>query len=127
MGAKKLLIVDDDPAVLGFVSKIADNLQYEILTASDGLEAMLSFGDGDAVDALITDVNMPGVNGFQLAHSLRAKRPDLPVLFISGYFEQMQAPPELAQAPGTHLLAKPFSPQALANALLLLFVAAGLP
>ena len=70
-------------------------------------------------------LNMPGINGFQLAHALRSKRSSLPVLFISGYFEEWKTPPELALAPGTHLLPKPFSPQALGNALLLLFVAAG--
>ncbi len=125
MSAKRLLIVDDDPAVLGFVSTVAQSLQYQVLTSSDGVEALLSFGDGDSINALITDVNMPGVNGFQLAHSLRAKRPDLPVLFISGYFEEMEAPRELIDAPGTHFLAKPFSPQTLGKALLLLFLAAG--
>jgi CheY-like chemotaxis protein len=127
MQGKRLLVVDDDPSVLKFVAKVAASMEYDLVSCGDGLDALLAFGDGSSIDALVTDIKMPGVTGFQLAQSLREKRPELPVLFISGYFEAAEVPQELGSVPGTHLLAKPFSPQKLGQALLLLFAAAGLP
>lgn len=118
---KKLLIVDDEPSVLAFTTKVAESLHYEVLRAKDGLEALLAYSDAPGIDALITDIRMPGVDGFQLAASLRKPNPGLPVLFISGYSELWNAS-GLESHPGTHFLAKPFSPQQLGSALLLLFI-----
>ena len=118
---RKLLIVDDDPSVLAFTIKVAQSLQYEVVKAKDGLEALLAYADAPGIDALITDIRMPGVDGFQLAASLRDKHPGLPVLFISGYSELWDGS-GMPSHPGNHFLAKPFSPKQLGSALLLLIL-----
>ncbi len=119
---RKILIVDDDPAVLSFVSKVAESLEYEVRKAGDGIDALIQYGQSPDLDALITDVRMPGVNGFQLAQALRAKNPGLPVLFISGYYEESGIETEMSEREGIHFLPKPFTPQQLGTALILLFV-----
>lgn len=47
---RKLLIVDDDPAVLSFVAKVAESLQYEVVRAKDGLDALLAYSDAPGID-----------------------------------------------------------------------------
>ena len=122
MKQKRILVVDDDPSVLKFVCKVAESMSYDVLKAEDGLKAMLAFSNDPAIDALVTDVKMPGVNGFQLAHALRSKNPGLPILFISGYFEESEVPEELRMGPETFLLSKPFVRNELGAALLLLLI-----
>ncbi len=121
LNMKKILVVDDEPAVLNFLTMVAQSLQYEVLKAKDGIEALLTFDHDEAIDALITDIKMPGMNGFQLAENLRMKRPDLPILFISGFFNEFEAPTDMLDDDGVHFLPKPFTPQELGSGLLLLF------
>lgn len=118
---KKLLIVDDEPVVLSFVTMVAESLQYEVVRAKDGVDALLAYTDAPGIDALITDIRMPGINGFQLAASLRQQNPELPILFISGFSEEWEQS-GLDADPRIHFLAKPFSPQQLGSGLMLLFI-----
>ncbi len=80
-----VLIVDDDEAVRATTADVLTGLGYAVLQAAEG-HAALALLDGDCtVDVLLTDVVMPGMNGPELARLARKSRPQLPIVFISGY------------------------------------------
>jgi FixJ family two-component response regulator len=83
--------------------------------AIDGSEAMsIARESGQIIDLLITDIVMPLMSGPELALKLATNRPDLPVLFISGYTDQALIHQGLRR-PGTFFLQKPFNPETLAR------------
>jgi PAS domain S-box-containing protein len=85
---KKILVVDDEPLVRTVAVEMLEYLGYDVIAAEDGLSALTVFAAHADIDLLITDVGMPnGMNGRQLADAIRARRPDLPVLFVTGYAE----------------------------------------
>ena len=67
------------------------------------------------VDVLVTDVIMPGMSGRELFDHMRADRPQLPVVFMSGYTDQVIAPHGVLEA-GTHFVQKPFAAETLGSA-----------
>jgi CheY-like chemotaxis protein len=82
--AKTILIVDDDEAVRETAVMLVESLGYRAQSAANGREALeLVMADGFA--AVLTDVVMPGMNGFQLARHIQAIRPDLPVICVTGH------------------------------------------
>ena len=86
MGTETVLLVEDDPSLLTLARESLTELGYRVLTASnarDGLHVLQQ--SRDDVRALVTDVKMPGMTGRELAGRAREIRPDLPVLFVSGY------------------------------------------
>jgi CheY-like chemotaxis protein len=111
---KSILLVDDEPQVVSFITAIAKPLGYQVESAKDGAEALWLYEMDPNIDALITDVRMPGMDGFELAKTLRVRRPDLPVLIISGFFHES---PDIAgdafETHRNHYLAKPFSKEQL--------------
>ena len=110
--------MDDDPSVVSYISSIAKSLGYRIEAAKDGTEAVWLYELDPRIDALITDIRMPGMDGFELAKTLRAKRPDLPILIISGYFDKDSgAAGKTFESYGKHYLAKPFSRERLIESL----------
>jgi two-component system cell cycle sensor histidine kinase/response regulator CckA len=99
----KILLVDDEPAVRGLFAQALRQAGYEVLEARNGAEAIDVFdGAGGLIDLLLTDIRMPYLGGSELAAKLRAKQPDLRMLFISGYVSQAEIAPDAA------LLQKPF-------------------
>jgi len=82
--AKKILIVEDDSSVLRATSYILEKEGYEVLTAVDGLEGLRSAKEENP-DLLILDVMLPGIDGFEICHSLRAESQtaQLPILMFS--------------------------------------------
>jgi PAS domain S-box-containing protein len=85
---KKILVVDDEPLVRTVAVEMLEYLGYDVIAAEDGPSALTVFAGHTDIDLLITDVGMPnGMNGRQLADAIRARRPDLPVLFVTGYAE----------------------------------------
>lgn len=81
-------MVEDDPMVRDFAVRRLERLGYAVVTADSGQPALDVLNAGKAVDLLFTDVIMPGgLDGAQLAHKARRLRPDLPILFTSGYTE----------------------------------------
>jgi CheY-like chemotaxis protein len=78
-----ILFVDDDLDLREVVSAILAEPGYTVLTASDGYEALRVLVDR-AVDLLITDVQMPGISGFELARQAKLMRPNLHVIYLSG-------------------------------------------
>jgi signal transduction histidine kinase/CheY-like chemotaxis protein len=107
-----VLLVEDDPQVRAVVLKVLRRAGHTVLDAADGEEALERASDpAQPIDVLLTDVVMPRLGGRELAARIRLTRPDLKVLFISGYVEQGFAPDELDEA--TRFLQKPFTPAAL--------------
>jgi PAS domain S-box-containing protein len=109
-----VLVVDDEPAVRVLIADVLADLGYRAIEARDG-RAGLAILESDArVDLLITDVGLPhGMNGRQLADAARVGRPDLKVLFVTGYAENAVVG-NGHLGPGMHLLTKPFNMEALA-------------
>ncbi|WP_254073169.1 PAS domain-containing sensor histidine kinase [Acidisphaera sp. S103] len=110
-----VLIVDDEPTVRMLVADVLEGLGYAAIEAADGVSGLKVLQSDVHIDLLITDVGLPGgVNGRQMADAARLHRPDLRVLFITGYAEGAGIG-EGALGRGMHLLTKPFSMQSLAN------------
>jgi PAS domain S-box-containing protein len=83
-----ILVVEDDALLRGLAVRLLGELGYVVHEAADGPDAVAILRSGAAVDLLFTDVVMPGgMTGAQLAERARRERPDLPVLFTSGYTE----------------------------------------
>jgi DNA-binding response OmpR family regulator len=84
-----VLIVEDEPALLEVVKAILRRAGYNPLTASDALEAiLLSRTFTSDIHLLLTDVVMPGMDGFALAHQLLAERPEMRVLVMSAHTQK---------------------------------------
>jgi CheY-like chemotaxis protein len=110
---KTILAVDDDPAVLEMLEQILGDAGYQILAAGSGRAAIEKFEqNGQNVDLLLIDVIMPDLTGPVVAERLRALRPGLPVLFISG-FHDADLVQRFAALKGFTLLPKPFRRDAL--------------
>jgi CheY-like chemotaxis protein len=81
-------VVDDDAAVREVTAGTLTELGYEILEASSGAEALDALQQADGlVDLLLVDFAMPGMNGLQVAREARRIKPDLPIVFLTGYAE----------------------------------------
>jgi PAS domain S-box-containing protein len=103
-----VLVVDDEPSVRLLVSEVLIDLGYQVLEADSGAPALTILQSQQGVDLLISDVGLPGgMNGRQLADAARQLRPELKVLFVTGYAETALGHGTLA--PGMHVLTKPFS------------------
>jgi len=98
-GTEKILVVEDDPRVRRIaVSRLAQ-LGYGVVEASNGAEALNRLGENDDIVLLFSDIIMPGgMTGDELAAEVRAKQPDIKVLFTSGYAEPAIAGREFAQS-----------------------------
>jgi PAS domain S-box-containing protein len=108
-----VLVVEDDSAVRLIISDVLRELGYASIEASDGHAALPMLISNTSFDLLITDVGLPGLNGRQLAEIARHHRPDLKILFVTGYAEQATSyAPFLA--PGMEMMTKPFALDALA-------------
>jgi PAS domain S-box-containing protein len=114
-GTERVMVVEDEETVRTIIVEVLENLGYEVLPASNGEQALAAAQkDPEPIDLLITDVIMPRMGGRALAERLKATRPDLRVLYISGY-PARGARSEDALDRKAVLLEKPFSPLALAN------------
>lgn len=112
-GSGVILLAEDSEPVLELARKILARAGYDVLVAKDGQEAVECFErNASRIDLLFFDVMMPHLNGFQAAAQCRKRRPDVALLFSSGYApetvkEQSSAFPE------ARLLSKPFDPNVL--------------
>jgi len=104
-----VLVVDDDATVRMLIVEVLGELGYTALEAADGAGGLAILQSARPIDLLVTDVGLPGgLNGRQVADAGRGLRPELKVLFITGYAHNALAWEE-QQEPGMHLLTKPFS------------------
>jgi CheY-like chemotaxis protein len=103
-----ILIVEDDPAVRALVSQVLGELGYAYLEAGDAVGAVPILESTQRIDLMISDVGLPGMNGRQLADIGRQMRPDLKVLFITGYAENAGARAGFLET-GMQMITKPFA------------------
>jgi len=112
-GGEAILVVEDDPQVRQVTVRSLEAAGYRVLVASQGEEALaLAAAETGSLDLLITDVIMPGSDGPAVAEGLRHRLPDLRVLYVSGYPQDLIAQRGVV-APGVEFLQKPFTPSSL--------------
>lgn len=110
-----ILVVEDDDMVRDSVADQLTALNYKVVTASNGPEALDILGGSEQIALMFTDVIMPGgLNGSQLASLAQAHRPELRILFTSGYTERAAVFTEKLPE-GAELLSKPYRSEELAN------------
>jgi CheY-like chemotaxis protein len=103
---KRILVVDDEPLVCDAVKMMLVHDGHDVVTASDGTEALAVF-DKNKFDLVITDFGMPGMKGDELAATIKARAPRQPVVMITAYAEMLQS--SGTQLPGVDfLVSKPF-------------------
>jgi two-component system cell cycle sensor histidine kinase/response regulator CckA len=108
-GRETILLVEDDEAVRVLTRAALERLGYRVLEAQDGESAAAMSGNHQGpLELLITDVVMPGINGRQLAEKLLVERPQLKVLYVSGYTEDAVVRHGIADK-STNFLQKPFN------------------
>ena len=107
-----ILVVDDDPDVRGFIVEALEEQGYIVREAADGREGIAEV-DRETPDLIVLDFIMPGLSGADVARHARKRRPDQPILFVSGYSETDAVK---RTAPDAPLLAKPFRAEALQKA-----------
>lgn len=116
-GVERILVVEDEAAVRAVATRTLEHLGYEVVAVADGLAALEKFrADPDRVDLVLTDVVMPRMGGVELAQALREERPDLPLVFMSGYTGR-ETPWNGNIAELGPMLEKPFTRAGLAGAI----------
>lgn len=118
---RTVLVVDDEPLAIRAISRVLKGREFELLMATGATAALAQLDEATRLDVLVTDVNMPGMGGFQLAHRVRETFPNVRLLFISGF------PPESLEGvpQPSRILAKPFSHRELLTSLELLLAQDG--
>jgi signal transduction histidine kinase/DNA-binding response OmpR family regulator len=101
----KVLVVDDDPDVRRFLSESLDALGLEVVEAEDGYAGLAAL-ERSSPDLMIVDFAMPGLNGAELAKRVLEKRPDLPIVFATGFAESSAI--EAVMGERSPILRKPF-------------------
>jgi len=108
-GQGTVLVVDDEPLVRMLVVTALEDMGHVVLEAEDGARGLHILQSDVAIDLVVTDVGLPGgMNGRQMADAARGKRPDTPVLFITGYAENAIIGNGQLD-PGMQVLTKPFA------------------
>jgi signal transduction histidine kinase/ActR/RegA family two-component response regulator len=109
-----ILVVEDQPDVRAMTVEILHELGYSTLEAGNGAEGLARLDDNPQIALLLTDVVMPGMNGRQLAEEAQKRRPDLAVLFTTGYTRNAIVHHGVLD-PGVHVITKPHTLEALAQ------------
>ena len=86
-----VMVVDDEPDVLNTLGTILARAGHNTLKATSGIAALDLLDQNSELDLLLTDVLMPGLNGFNLARMALMRRPSLKIMFLTGFYEVAQA------------------------------------
>ncbi|WP_205480637.1 response regulator [Sphingomonas arenae] len=113
-GTGTVLLVEDEPMVRTVAERALTRQGYTVVTANNGEEALEVIGRGEPIDLLISDVVMPIMDGPTMVREARKTRPELPILFMSGYAEEQLR--KSIDIDNCAFLPKPFSVQELAEA-----------
>jgi len=113
-GQGNILLVEDEDAVRVFAARALKNKGYKVLEARTGEQALDILRDTPAIDLMITDMMMPGMDGGTLARLIRVERPEIRIIVISGYSEEV-ARGDIVDTADFHFLPKPFSLGQLAS------------
>ena len=109
-----VLVVEDEPVVRGLIVEVLGELGYQAIEAGDGLKGFEILQSKRRIDLLVTDIGLPGLNGRQMADGARVFRPDLKVLFMTGYAENAALASGFLE-PGMAMITKPFAMDVLAG------------
>jgi DNA-binding NtrC family response regulator len=107
----RLLLADDEPALLTLFRKVLEQAGFEVVTASDGADALATVHRGE-IDLLVTDIEMPHMTGIELLRLVRQQVPTLPVIIMTGG-SALKTAPAAAGLGVTQFLLKPVLPQQL--------------
>jgi CheY-like chemotaxis protein len=113
-----LLVVDDDPNSSALQRVILEPAGYRVLLASSGPDAITLLEAGTAIDLLIADLSMPGMDGAEMVRRIRTTRPDLKVLYVTGFVDSLMDLRPLWE--GEAFLEKPITVYSLREAVSLL-------
>ncbi|MCR2834537.1 hybrid sensor histidine kinase/response regulator [Parerythrobacter lacustris] len=113
LGSARILLVEDEDMVRAVAERALARSGHKITLARDGEEGLAAVANGGEFDLIVSDVVMPGMSGPRMVKAIRKVRPDLPVLFMSGYAEE-QLRKEI-DVENMHFLAKPFSVQQIGD------------
>ena len=107
--SRKVLVVDDDPAVRKSIDRVLTGKGYAVITAETGEEALRKLNE-EKYDLVYTDIRMPGISGLEVAEQVKARKPWTPVVIITGY--GTDAAQARAKAAGvSSFVHKPLSPE----------------
>jgi CheY-like chemotaxis protein len=113
-GGVTILVVDDEPSLLGLVRTMLLRAGYDVVEASGGAEALRIATRPDAsIRLVLADVLMPDMNGYELAEALTPQRPGIKVLYMSGYTDKVLLESTGRSLGGAPLLRKPFTQHTL--------------
>jgi signal transduction histidine kinase/ActR/RegA family two-component response regulator len=113
-GSETVLLAEDETLVRDFTRATLEAAGYKVLEAANGAQAVDTFvAKSDEIDILVLDVIMPRMNGREVFETVRSRRPEIPVLFCSGYTHDLLKSEHTVDLPTDHLLQKPFTPRAL--------------
>ena len=112
--SKTILLVEDEPAIRKLITRTLAGAGYELLAARNGDEALSIAGQHRGmIDLLLTDVVMPGMNGFEFGKLIGSAHPETIVLFVSGYSRDSTSVRSGLRNAGRAFLLKPFTQDAL--------------
>ena len=106
----KILCVDDEPFIRMMLAHCVEDLGHRSLEAESGEDA-LDILAAQEIDLLITDIRLGGIDGWEVAEQARAQKPNLPVIYVSGF------PTKGKSVPGAIYIAKPFRPREIEAAI----------
>jgi CheY-like chemotaxis protein len=109
-----VLVVEDEPVVRGLIVEVLGELGYQAIEAGDGIKGLEILRSKRRIDLLVTDIGLPGLNGRQMADGARVHRPDLKILFMTGYAENAALASGFLE-PGMSMITKPFAMDVLAG------------
>ncbi len=110
-----VLVVDDEAPIRELVRRVLQVAGYDVTEAEGGLEAIEKLSAGAPLDLLLADLAMPDLGGEEMARRIRATRPDLKVLYVTGHIDRLMDERPLLWD-GEAFLDKPFTAQALLEA-----------
>jgi PAS domain S-box-containing protein len=115
-GSETILIAEDEEQLRNLAHEILDSLGYSVMLAKNGQEALEIFkGNKDEIDLVVLDMVMPKMGGQEAYKKMREIRPELPILFITGYSSGIEKIKEFLHYKELNLLQKPFTVESLAN------------
>jgi CheY-like chemotaxis protein len=103
-----ILVVDDEPGIRLLMRQILETEGYRVREADEGFQALSLLLQGQIVDVVVSDLRMPRMDGFELASHMAALSLKVPILFVTGYTDDLEKTP----LPGP-VLPKPFLPEQL--------------
>jgi CheY-like chemotaxis protein len=102
----RVLVIDDEPVVRETLGEILRQQRHDVVVADDGVSGLARFREG-AFDLVMTDLAMPGMSGWQVAQAVKAARPQVPVVLVTGW--GVEVPADTLHAHGVdRVMAKPF-------------------